>query len=444
MERTRKWFGSIICVLALLFYMSPTVIAAEDVKYYDCVLFLYGVNSVPEVVTQCNAIQVQAGDGSGDIWAVASYGVTSGATQYLATDPTDVEKNSLAELVAGDAASGIAVFRLTNQVSGRTAPALRTLDGLASGDSVAVAGISEDADSMYFFSRGACIQNLQTRNGYSCLALADGSNPLSELNIHPIAAVMTSENEVVGFYTGNYSALPSGYIMTGADGIGSLENSGGDEAPPSMPSDGGTGEAPSSGNYRIETVEGNTGVDELLKQAEAERNQAKIIQIVLIVAAVVVAVGLVAFALFRSKRTRPADPVSRKKVTPQRPTEPMGKTEYVGAQDYGKTAPAESQYRIVPLAGTPGAECEVPFQGLTFGRSPECDVTFAMDTGGVSGKHCSLIWSGGVLYLKDLGSSYGTLLEDGRKLVGEETVVKAGTRFYLGSHKIGFQIIEAH
>lgn len=408
--------------------------------YYDCVLFLYGLNNAPEVVTQCNAIQVQAGDGSDDIWAVASYEVTNGATQYLVTDPTDVEKNSLAELIAGDAASGIAVFRLTNQVPGRTSPALRTLDGLASGDFVAVAGIAEDADSMYFFSRGACIQDLQTRNGYSCLTLTDGSNPLSELNIHPIAAVMTSENEIVGFYTGNYSALPSGYIMTGADGIGSLENGGGGEAP-STPPDGETGEKPPASNYRVETVEGNTGVDELLKQAEAERNQAKIIKIVLIVAAAAVAAGLVAFALFRSKRTRPADPVYR---TPQKPAEPMGKTEYVGAQDYGKTAPAESQFRIVPLAGTPGSEREVPLQGLTFGRSPECDVTFALDTGGVSGKHCSLIWSGGVLYLKDLGSSYGTLLEDGRKLVGEETEVKAGTRFYLGSHKIGFQIIEAH
>lgn len=442
MERTRKWFGSIICVLALLFYMSPTVIAAEDVKYYDCVLFLYGVNSVPEVVTQCSAIQVRAGDGSGDIWAVASYQVTTGATQYLATDPTDVDRYSLAELIAGDAASGIAVFRLTNQVSGRTAPALRTLDGLASGDSVAVAGIAEDADSMYFFSRGANIQGLQTQNGYSRLTLTDGSSPLSELNIYPVAAVMTSENEVVGFYTGNYSALPSGYIMTGTDGIGSLENSGGNEAPPT-PSDGGTGEKPSADNYKVETVEGNTGVDELLKQAEAERNQTKILKIVLIVAAVAIAVGLVAFALFRSKRTRAADPVYRKEEVPHKPAEPMGKTEYVGAQDYGKTAPAESQFRIAPLAGTPGSEREVPLQGLTFGRSPDCDVTFAPDTGGVSGKHCSLIWRGGVLYLKDLGSSYGTLLEDGRKLTGEETAVEAGTRFYLGSHKIGFQIITA-
>lgn len=442
MKRERKWFGSIVCVLALLFCMSPAVIAAEDVKYYDCVLFLYGFNNVPEAVTQCSAVQVQAGDGSGDIWAVASYEVTNGATQYLATDPTDVDRYSLAELIAGDAASGIAVFRLTDQVSGRTAPALRTLDGLASGDSVAVAGISSDADSKYFFSRGANIQSLQTWNGYSCLTLADGSYPLSELNIDLIAAVLTSENEVVGFYTGNYSAIPSGYIMTGADGIGSLENDGGDEAPPTPP-DGGTGEKPASEHYRVETVEGNTGVDELLKEAEAERNQARLLKIVLIVAATAIAVGLVVFALFRSKRTRPTDPVSRKDEPPHKPAEPMGKTEYVGAQDYGKTAPAESQFRIVPLAGTPGSEREVPLQGLTFGRSPDCDVTFSPDTGGVSGKHCSLIWRGGVLYLKDLGSSYGTLLESGRKLTGEEAAVEAGTRFYLGSHKIGFQIIEA-
>lgn len=438
MKRAKKWFGNMICVLILLFCMNPAVFAAEDTKYYDCTLFLYGVNSVPEVVTQYSAIQVQAGDGSGDIWAVASYEVTTGATQYLATDPTDVNKNAYAELIAGDAASGIAVFRLANQVEGRTAPALRTLDGLTAGDTVAVAGISSDTDSMYFFSRAAYIEGLQTQNGYSRLTLADATYPLSELDIFPIAAVMTSENVVIGFYTGSYSALPSGYIMSSADGIGSLESGSSDDEPSTPPEDG-TGESPSSGNYTIETVQGNTGVEDLLKQAEAERSQAKIIQIVLIIAAVAVAIGLIVFALFRSKK-----PQIVKSESPKKDEQPMGKTEYVGSQDYGKTVPAESQFYIVPLAGTPGTEREIPLHGLTFGRSPDCDVAFAPDTGGVSGKHCSLSWKGGALYLKDLGSSYGTLLEDGRKLSGEEAEVGDGTRFYLGSHKVGFQIIETH
>lgn len=442
MKWVKKRFGSMICVLALLFCMTPAALAAEDTSYYDCVLFLYGFNNVPEVVTQCAAIQVQAGDGSGDVWAVTSYQVTSGAAQYLATDPTDADRNAYAELIAGDAASGVAVFRLTNQVEGRTAPALRTLDGLSSDDLVAVAGISEDADSMYFFSRAAYIQGLQTQNGYSCLTLSDADNPLSELGILPIAAVMTSQNEVVGFYTGSYSALPSGYIMSSADGIGSLET-GGNEAP-DTPTESGEEEKPPAENYTVETTQADTRVEELLKQAEAERNQTKIIKILLIAGAAAVAAGLVAFALFRSKRTRPADPACRKEEAPRKPAEPMGKTEYVGVQDYGKTMPAESQFRIVPLEGTPGRERQIPLQGLTFGRSPDCDVTFAPDTGGVSGKHCALLWKDGGLCLKDLGSSYGTLLEDGRKLVGEETVMQDGDRFYLGSHKIGFQITEAH
>lgn len=441
MKRTGKWLCGIVCMLMLSLCISPAALAAENPAYYDCALFLYGANGVPEIITQSSAIQIQAGDGSGDIWAVADYRVTSGATQYIAVNPMDSDSNSLAELIAGDADSGIAVFRLNNQVEGRTAPALLTLDGLTSGDTVAVAGIYEKADSKYFFSRGACIQGLQTRNGYSCLTLTDGSSPLNELDIFPIAAVMTSQDAVIGFYTGNYSALPSGYIMSDAEGIGRLEGSGSEA--PSAPPDSGTGDTPSTGSHRIETVESTAGVDTLLKQAESERSQVKILKIALIAAAVALAAGLVAFALIRSKRAQTAALVYPGEEAPHEPTEPLSRTEYVGVQEYGKTEPALPLFRIVPLAGTPGEEREIPLQGLTFGRSLDCDVSFAPDTGGVSGRHCSLLWRGSVLYLKDLDSSYGTLLEDGRKLSGEEAAIQNGIRFYLGSHKIGFQIVEA-
>lgn len=117
----------------------------------------------------------------------------------------------------------------------------------------------------------------------------------------------------------------------------------------------------------------------------------------------------------------------------------MGKTEYVGAQEYGKTEPAISRCCVRPLAERRAA-AEVPLQGLTFGRSPECDVTFAPDTGGVSGRHCALGWQNGALVLTDLHSSFGTLLEDGRKLTDESIQVTNGMRFYLGSRQIGFQI----
>ena len=114
----------------------------------------------------------------------------------------------------------------------------------------------------------------------------------------------------------------------------------------------------------------------------------------------------------------------------------------MGGEEYGETQPVQAQYRVVPLPGTPGNPREIPLQGLTFGRVPECDVVFPPDTPGVSGKHCSLRWRGGSLFLTDLGSSFGTLLEDGRKLSNESADLKPGMRFYLGSRKFGFQLEE--
>ena len=433
MKQFRKGILSIVCTLALLYTLVIPAQAA-DTMFYDCVLYLFGFNDVPEVVTQSVAIQVQAADGSDGVWAVASVQVTQGATQYIAADPSDSGSNAYAELIASDPDSGIAVFRLDGQITSRSAPTIQTLDGLSAGDSVAVAGISPENDSLYYFSRGAYLQSLQSQSGYSFLALQDGSSPHSELVIYPIGAVMTDTDTVIGFYLGSYIALPAGYIMPDADGIGTLgsgdtgTDDGGEAEPP-----------PETGDFSPDTVLSDTGIDDLLQQAEAERRRSDILRVALIAGAVAVAAGLILFALLWSRKKRARIPqASGSEPVPQ--PDIMGKTEYVGAQDYGKTEPALPQYRIIPLEGTQGAPRDIPPQGLTFGRSPDCDVTFPPDTSGVSGKHCSLRWRDGSLFLTDLNSSFGTLLEDGRKLSGEGTSVTDGTRFYLGSHKVGFRI----
>ena len=148
MKQFRKGILSIVCTLALLYTLVIPARAA-DPMFYDCVLYLFGFNDVPEVVTQSVAIQVQAADGSDGVWAVASVQVTQGATQYIAADPSDSGSNAYAELIAADPDSGIAVFHLDGQITSRSAPTLQTLDGLSAGDSVAVVGISQENDSLY-------------------------------------------------------------------------------------------------------------------------------------------------------------------------------------------------------------------------------------------------------------------------------------------------------
>ena len=225
MKRAMKYFGHFLCTLALIVCFAQPVSAADETNYFDCTVFLYGFDSAVENITaSSSAIQIQAGDGSGDAWVVASYGVTNGSTYYLATDPYDSSVGSVAELIMGDAESGVAVFRLDSPLTSRTAPALRTLDGLNVGDSAVVAGVADDSDGMFLFSRGVTLQGLADQSGYTRLQLEDGSYPLSELDILPIGAVMSDVDEVIGFYLEGYQALPAGYIMSDAGGIGSLGN----------------------------------------------------------------------------------------------------------------------------------------------------------------------------------------------------------------------------
>lgn len=443
MKRAMKYCWHILCTLALMLCFTQPATAADETNYFDCTVFLYGFDSAVENITaSCCAIQVQAGDGSGDTWAVASYGVTSGSTYYLATDPYDSSVSTVAELIMGDAESGVAVFRLDSPLTSRTAPALRTLDGLNEGEGAVVAGVADDTDGMFLFSRGVVLQGLADQSGYTRLHLEDGSYPLSELDILPIGAVMSDVDEVIGFYLGGYQALPAGYLMANADGIGSLGN--GDPEPESPePADPGSSSGGEEPTYTLESIQSNTGTQALLEQARAQQGQARTLQIVLIAAAGIAAAGIIAFAIVRSRKKAGSQAITSQTAdTGGNPAPDFGKTEYVGGEDYGETQPVQAQYRVVPLPGTPGNPQEIPLQGLTFGRNPDCDVVFPPDTPGVSGKHCSLRWRGGSLFLTDLGSSFGTLLEDGRKLSNESADLKPGARFYLGSNKFGFQLEE--
>ena len=227
MRRAMKYFGHFLCTLALIVCFSQPAFASDETNYFDCTVFLYGFDDALENITaSSSAIQVQAGDGSGDAWVVASYGVTSGSTYFLATDPYDSSVGSVAELIMGDAESGVAVFRLDSPITSRTAPALRALDGLNEGEGAVVAGVADDSDGMFLFSRGVLLQGLADQSGYTRLQLEDGSYRLSEFDILPIGAVMSDVNEVIGFYLEGYQALPAGYIMSGAGGIGSTSVNG--------------------------------------------------------------------------------------------------------------------------------------------------------------------------------------------------------------------------
>lgn len=79
---------------------------------------------------------------------------------------------------------------------------------------------------------------------------------------------------------------------------------------------------------------------------------------------------------------------------------------------------------------------------VRIGRDPGGnDLVYPDGTPGISGRHCVVTLSNGQVTLTDLGSSYGTFLSGGQKLVPNQPVtLRVGGSFYLGSEKESFVI----
>lgn len=102
-------------------------------------------------------------------------------------------------------------------------------------------------------------------------------------------------------------------------------------------------------------------------------------------------------------------------------------------------APAPQKVPVLRSLAQQHNGVRIPIQGrqILIGTSQgECQVVFRSGTPGVSRRHCSISWDAatGDFILTDLGSSFGTFLENRQKLAqGVPTRLRPGDRFYLGS-----------
>ena len=102
-------------------------------------------------------------------------------------------------------------------------------------------------------------------------------------------------------------------------------------------------------------------------------------------------------------------------------------------------APAPQKVPVLRSLAQQHNGVRIPIQGrqILIGTSQgECQVVFRAGTPGVSRRHCSISWDAatGDFILTDLGSSFGTFLENRQKLAqGVPTRLRPGDRFYLGS-----------
>lgn len=110
-----------------------------------------------------------------------------------------------------------------------------------------------------------------------------------------------------------------------------------------------------------------------------------------------------------------------------------------------QTAPAmaaDNRPRIQGLAGTFAGQRYTIEPSVRIGRDPnKNDLIYPANTQGISGVHCVLMVDDGQVWLKDLGSTYGTYLANGQRLAANEAVkLNIGDRFWLGSEKELFVI----
>ena len=83
-----------------------------------------------------------------------------------------------------------------------------------------------------------------------------------------------------------------------------------------------------------------------------------------------------------------------------------------------------------------------PLDGqVSFGRDPSNNIAFPSGTAGVSGNHCVVIKSGNQILIKDLGSTYGTVVNGSRRLPANQAQpINVGDKFALGSDNETFVI----
>lgn len=114
----------------------------------------------------------------------------------------------------------------------------------------------------------------------------------------------------------------------------------------------------------------------------------------------------------------------------------MFRVEAAGGAARPAPAAAAGQFCLVGRDGQFAGRKMVLTKEVRIGRSHGNDIIYPNDVPGISGSHCVLIPGNSGVILMDLGSTYGTYLPNGTKLVPKQQyLLKRGDDFCLGSKK---------
>lgn len=160
-----------------------------------------------------------------------------------------------------------------------------------------------------------------------------------------------------------------------------------------------------------------------------DSNNNMTIIIIAIAAVVIIVLAVVIVVVSKGKKSKSAS------VQKSEPAPEMSKTMPVSSGQSGRAV----------IIGMKGIMANRSFNingSIVIGRnSQKCNISFPVDTKGISGVHCQIRQSKDGYEILDLGSSNGTFLGSGQKLTPNVPVpIPDGTYFYLGSAEQLFQI----
>lgn len=149
--------------------------------------------------------------------------------------------------------------------------------------------------------------------------------------------------------------------------------------------------------------------------------------LIVLAVAVIVAGVVIAVVMTRGRQPRPV-PSVEPRPAPPRPPQPV--------------IAGDSGYRVQGETGAFAGRRFAITGTVRMGRDPQHNqLVFPENVTGISRVHCEVSVVGGQIYLKDLGSSYGTYLGDGQRLAANQAVIlRPGDRFSLGSNAQTFVI----
>lgn len=160
-------------------------------------------------------------------------------------------------------------------------------------------------------------------------------------------------------------------------------------------------------------------------QAEPESSSSMLIPVIVLIAVVVVAAVIVIVVVMSKNKKAPVQ-----QAVPVQPAAPV------------QPSAAAQGAVISGMKGfLAGRQFNISGNAIMGRNTQKCSVCFPVDAPGISGVHCEIRKNGGGYEIIDRGSSCGTFLGSGQKLVPDVPVnLPDGTYFYLGSPDQLFQI----